>query len=193
MEYSMNKIAYVSVDMEANGPCPGIHSMLSLGAVAFQRDKTVIAKFARNLDLWPNTVEDPSTMEFWSKFPDAFEANRILTKDPKSVMTDFARWVELLRSDGYKIVFVALPLAYDWKWIDWYFYNTIGFNPFGYGVDALDIKSFVWNMFNCDYTELNSSDFPAIWLENQPHKHIALDDAFEQGIVFLNALSELKK
>jgi hypothetical protein len=193
MEYSMNKIAYVSVDMEANGPCPGIHSMLSLGAVAFQRDKTVIAKFARNLDLWPNTVEDSSTMEFWSKFPDAFEANRILTKNPKSVMTDFARWVKLIQSDGYKIVFVALPLAYDWKWIDWYFYNTIGFNPFGYGTDALDIKSFVWNMFNCDYTELNSSDFPAIWLENLPHKHIALDDAFEQGIVFLNALSELKK
>lgn len=185
----MSKIAYVSVDMEANGTCPGIHSMLSLGAVAFERNKTIISKFARNLEIWPNTTEDPSTMEFWSKFPDAYEASRVLTKDPKAAMEDFAEWISKLRTDGYQIVFLAWPLAYDWKWVDWYFHNTIGYNPFGYGAEALDMKSFVWHMFKCEYTELSSVDFPTEWYENLPHKHIALDDALEQGIVFLNALN----
>jgi hypothetical protein len=33
---------YISTDVEADGPIPGPHSMLSMGAAAFREDKTLI-------------------------------------------------------------------------------------------------------------------------------------------------------
>ena len=41
---------YVSTDIEADGPIPGPHSMLSFGSAAYLPDKTVLATFSANLE-----------------------------------------------------------------------------------------------------------------------------------------------
>jgi hypothetical protein len=41
---------YVSTDVEADGPIPGPHSMLSFGSAAFLSDGTMIGTFAANLE-----------------------------------------------------------------------------------------------------------------------------------------------
>lgn len=185
------KTIYVSVDMESNGPCPGLHSMLSVGAVAFTEDKKIVSKFARNLELWENTVEDPSTMEFWDKFRFAYESTRLFLVTPQKAMTDMAKWVDGLKELG-NVVFIAAPLAFDWKWIDWYSHNTIGYNPFGFGNNSIDVKSFVWHIFGDDFSGMSDDNYPREWYENKPHPHIAVEDALEQGIMFLNALQHSK-
>ena len=53
---------YVSTDIEADGPIPGPHSMLSLASAAYRADKTVIATFTVNLDTLPDAAPDPRTM-----------------------------------------------------------------------------------------------------------------------------------
>ena len=40
---------YVSIDIESDGPVPGLNSMLSLGAVAFDPVGKVLSKFQRNM------------------------------------------------------------------------------------------------------------------------------------------------
>lgn len=39
---------YVSTDVEADGPIPGINSMLSFGSAAYLADKTLISTFTAN-------------------------------------------------------------------------------------------------------------------------------------------------
>ena len=41
---------YVSTDVEADGPIPGPHSMLSFASAAYTEDKQLIATFSANLD-----------------------------------------------------------------------------------------------------------------------------------------------
>jgi len=36
-------------------------------------------------------------------------------------------------------------------------------------------------------------NMPRTWFENLPHKHVALDDAIGQGILFCNALAACRK
>ena len=42
---------YFSTDVEADGPIPGPHSMLSFASAAFRADKTLIGTFEANLTL----------------------------------------------------------------------------------------------------------------------------------------------
>ena len=39
---------YVSIDIEADGPAPGLNSMLSLGAAAFTADGALVDTFSAN-------------------------------------------------------------------------------------------------------------------------------------------------
>ena len=54
---------YVSIDIEADGPAPGLNSMLSLGAAAFISEGAVMDKFSANLD----AREYPKTTHWWAK------------------------------------------------------------------------------------------------------------------------------
>ena len=73
---------YVSIDIEADGPAPGLNSMLSLGAVAFTSDGALVDTFSANLE----AREDPKTMRWWAKQPEAWAACRTQIRDPPSAM-----------------------------------------------------------------------------------------------------------
>ena len=45
-------------------------------------------------------------------------------------MENFEKWI-LEVSDG-KPTFISDNIAYDWKWIDYYFHRYLGRNPFGF-------------------------------------------------------------
>ncbi len=53
---------YVSTDVEADGPIPGPHSMLSFGSAAYLADKTLLTTFSANLDTLPEAQGHPDTM-----------------------------------------------------------------------------------------------------------------------------------
>ena len=46
-----NEEIYVSTDVEADGPIPGPHSMLSFASAAYTADKRLIATFSANLEV----------------------------------------------------------------------------------------------------------------------------------------------
>src|SRR3569623_1551097 len=77
---------YVSVDIEADGPIPGPHSMLSLASAAFLPDKTLVSTFSVNLETLPGAGADPRTMEWWDQFPEAWQASRSDPQPPATAM-----------------------------------------------------------------------------------------------------------
>src|SRR5689334_16113614 len=108
---------YVSTDIEADGPIPGPHSMLSFGSAAFRDDKRMLSTFAANLTLLPGATGDEKTMNWWRSNPEALAATRLNLQDPQDVMPRYVTWLKSLPA---KPVFVGFPASYDFMFVYWY-------------------------------------------------------------------------
>ncbi len=176
---------YISTDIEADGPIPGPHSMLSIGAAAYTADKVLVSTFSANLETLPGAQPHPKTAEWWAKQPEAWAACRKDLELPERAMTRYATWIKSL---GGKPVFVAYPAGFDFMFVYWYLMKFLGESPFSHS--ALDIKSFAMAMLKTNYRESTKRNMPKRWFDDLPHTHIALSDATEQGALFCNMLKE---
>ncbi|MEM1417306.1 MAG: 3'-5' exoribonuclease [Myxococcota bacterium] len=174
---------YVSVDVETDGPIPGPHSMLSLGAAAFTADGTRHGTFSANLDTLEGATGHPETMAWWAGQPEAWEACRASPEAPAEVMARFRAWVEALPG---RPVFVAYPAGFDFTFVYWYLHRFTGGSPFGFG--AIDVKTYAMAALGRPYRDCVKGALPRAWIPERPHTHVALDDALEQGELFLAML-----
>ena len=62
---------YISVDVETDGPVAGLHSMLSLGAAAYNAWGQRVGTFSANLKTLPDATTDDRTMAWWKGQPEA--------------------------------------------------------------------------------------------------------------------------
>jgi hypothetical protein len=184
---SMKPEIYVSTDVEADGPIPGPHSMLSFGSAAYLADKTLLATFSVNLELLPAAAPDPKTAEFWERNPDAWRAARADCQPPGEAMPAYVRWLKALPG---KPVFVGYPASFDFMFVYWYLIRFAGESPFSHS--ALDIKTFAMFLLKDDYRNATKRNMPKRWFDDLPHSHVALDDAIEQGALFCNMLREAR-
>jgi len=179
---------YVSTDIEADGPIPGPHSMLSFASAAYLADKTPIGTFSANLDTLPGASGHPATMAWWAKNQAAWQASRIDLQPPEKAMRRYVDWLAGLPG---KPVFVAYPAAFDFMFVQWYLVRFTGESPFSHS--ALDIKTLAMALLNTDYRAATKRNMPREWFDERPHTHIALDDAIEQGAMFCNMLRALRE
>jgi len=181
----MAKEIYVSTDVETDGPIPGPHSMLSFGSAAFTVDGKMLSTFTRNLTTLPDAQGATDTMEWWATQPEAWEECRTDTVSPTEAMTAYVHWLHSLPG---KPVFVGYPAGFDFLFVYWYLIRYAGQSPFGFS--ALDIKSYAMAVLRMDFRETAKKRMPERWFSDHPHTHKALDDAIEQGEMFINILRE---
>ena len=179
---------YVSTDVEADGPIPGPHSMLSFASAAYTAETKVVATFSANLETLPGATGDPGTMAWWAKQPDAWAAARLDLRAPSEAMPDYVRWLKSLPG---RPVFVGYPVAYDFLFVYWYLIRFTGRSPFSHS--ALDVKTFAMALLKTPYRESTKRNMPRRWFDPLPHTHVALDDAIEQGALFCNMLAESRR
>ena len=148
------------VDVEADGPCPGLYSMVSFAAV----------KVSKALDEHFYAETQPITNAY---MPDALAiscSSRSLHESyphPKKAMYDFAAWVSDVNKNG-RPIFISDNLAFDWQWINYYFHKFMGENPFGYSGRRIGD---LWAGFKGNaYTSWKH-------LRDTPHDHNPLNDA----------------
>lgn len=179
---------YVSTDVEADGPIPGPHSMLSFASAAYRADKTLLGSFSANLTTLPGATGHPETMAWWQGNADAWDACRRDLQTPETALPAYVAWLMALPG---KPVFVAYPVAYDFVFVNWYLMRFAGESPFSHS--ALDIKTLAMALLKRPYRESTKRNMPKRWFdEGLPHTHQALDDAIEQGALFCNMLAELR-
>ena len=186
---SAQREIYISTDIEADGPIPGPNSMLSFGSVALTSSGEELSCFTRNLETLPGAQGDPDTMVWWMRQPEAWKACRTDCISPLNAMREFVAWVKGL--DG-KPVFVAYPAGFDFLFMYFYMMNFARESPFSFS--ALDIKSFAMgHLKNVAYRDCTKRNFPKHWFpKGVPHTHVALDDAREQGQMFINILRDVR-
>ena len=175
---------YVSTDVEADGPIPGPHSMLSFASAAYRADKTLVGTFSANLHTLPGAQGHPETMAWWQTQPEAWAAARADLQDPGVALPAYVAWLESLPG---RPVFVAYPAACDFMFVYWYLIRFAGESPFSHS--ALDIKTYAMALLGAEYRESAKRNMPAAWFDDLPHTHVALDDAKGQGALFCNMLA----
>jgi DNA polymerase III alpha subunit (gram-positive type) len=116
-------MAYVMVDVEADGPSPGDYSMICFGAVLVEEglDKTFYGRLRPVSDKW--VAAALAVGGFTREETLAFD-------DPKTVMESFARWLK--ETTKGRPMFVSDNNGFDWQFINWYFWHFTGANPFGH-------------------------------------------------------------
>jgi hypothetical protein len=177
---------YVSTDVEADGPIPGPHSMLSLASAAFSAGGDVIGTWTANLLPLEGATPEARTTEFWSRYPEAFAATQVDRRDPAEAIPDYAAWVDALPGTP---VFVAYPAGFDFTFVYWYLVRFAGRSPFSHA--ALDMKTYAMAVLRRKYRHSGKATWPRHWRHTEhTHTHVALDDALEQGHQFMAMLAE---
>jgi hypothetical protein len=175
---------YVSTDVEADGPIPGPHSMLSFASAAYTAGKELLGTFSANLVTLPGASGDPTTMAWWATQPRAWAACRTDQQDPAVAMVRYKAWLDELPG---RPVFVGYPAAFDFMFVYWYLIRFAGSSPFSHS--ALDIKTYAMALLGTEYRSTVKRTMPRSWFGDSPHRHVALDDAIEQGALFCAMLA----
>jgi DNA polymerase III epsilon subunit-like protein len=169
------KEIFVSVDIEASGPIPGKYSMLSIGACLTSNPAEQFSCLLK-----------PSSEEF---VPAALEGRGLALEklreeglDPAEAMTQFKAWVESLAGVGQTVVFVGFNASFDWSFVNYYFHEYLGENPFG--IAALDIKSMYFGASDCTWRSTRSSEIDKVVRPDNSGDHDALHDAVYQAELF---------
>ena len=136
---------YIGVDVEADGPIPGMYSMLSLGmAVVDHPDLNFYT------EIKPISEDfDPKALEV-----SGLDRERLIAKAPcaESAMREAANWINKLRKIG-RPVFLAAPAVWDGMFVHWYFIRFLGKSPFGATGAGIDLRSYWMGVTGCEWVE----------------------------------------
>jgi hypothetical protein len=149
------------VDVEADGPCPGLYSMTQLGIVLFDTHPPVTfhAHLRPITDRWvPEALEVCKvTREETMAYPNAEDA-----------MRGMRNWLNL-NSRG-RPVFVSDNPAFDWQFVNYYCHLYLGSNPFGFSARRIGdfAAGLERNFFAAQHWKR---------LRRTPHTHNPVDDA----------------
>ena len=147
------------VDIEADGPVPGLYSMIALGAVVVRPglSDTFYGQLAPISDdfipeaLAVSGFSREETMEF---------------APPSQVMEQFEAWVQE-NSQG-RPIFISDNNGFDWMFVCWYFHRFLGRNPFGHS--SQNLGSLYKGLIKDTYKNFKH-------LRKTRHTHHPVDDA----------------
>ena len=107
-----------SVDVEADGPCPGLYSMVNFGAC-------VVTDNPQNYTFYGETA--PISEDF---IPEALVVSgktreqHLRFQTPEKTMSEFANWINRVCDNGHaRATLISDNPAFDWQFINYYFYR----------------------------------------------------------------------
>lgn len=181
---------YLSVDVETDGMCPGVNSMLSLGAVMLNEAGDEIGQFSENLIplAWP-AHPDHETMKWWESHQEAYAKATENPEQASLVMHNFREWVESFEG---RVIFIGYPVTFDFTFVWWYLWSFTGGAPFTHG--GMDLKSVASVLLDTPYYDSRKANWPQNWFpEENEHSHIAVEDAREQAYSWVKMSEEIAK
>jgi DNA polymerase III epsilon subunit-like protein len=176
--------AYICVDVETAGPIPGDYSLLSIGACTiFEPQRTFY------IELKPinqNTIEEAASIHKLS-----LDHLMVEGVAPKEALTRFEEWLVNEAAPNQQPVLVAFNAAFDWMFVNYYFYHYLGHNPFGY--TALDIKAVYMGMAGVPWSQTSWRYISPKYMTEHHLTHHALQDALDQADLFKKMVEEMHK
>jgi hypothetical protein len=152
-------MSYFMVDVESDGPCPGRYSMVSFGAVLVTPGLAETF-YGRVRPISDHFIPAALAVSGHSR------ADTLAFPEPRPVMEEFARWIAA-HGKG-RPMFISDNNGFDWQFINWYFHEFVGSNPFGHS--STNLGSLYKGLVK-DTTKTFKH------LRRSPHTHHPVDDA----------------
>jgi len=173
---------YISVDIETAGPNPSDYAMLSIGACTVMQPRRTFY-----VELRPDRQKcDSGACEIHKL---SFEDLLTSGKDPQQALLEFEEWLAHTVPDNEQPVFVAFNAAFDWMFINDYFYRYLNRNPFGHS--AIDMKAVYMGCKGVPWSATSMKNLQLQEYEVHPLVHNALQDAIDQADIFEAILKQL--
>ena len=116
------KITYISIDVEADGPIPGLNNLLSLGAVVFSIEGAEFVTLDRQEFCFKSQEgakpSEKTMRTFWSQHMDEYIRIQREAEDADVAANKFIDWYLSMVEKYGRIKFVAKPAAYDWQFVN---------------------------------------------------------------------------
>lgn len=196
------KNLWLSFDVEASGPVPGLHSMLSIGVVALlddgDGDLGEADTFYSVLRMLDDTTWDPDTKRwFTEEQPRAYREVTLRNVSPMVATCDLINWLEELRNDfpDYDHVWTAWPIAFDMPFLRYYMqrFQKERWEKL-YGSERFcghDMKTLASDVTGIRYSSVSSSEYAKAHVEAEnKFPHCALHDAEFQGHILASLLKK---
>jgi DNA polymerase III epsilon subunit-like protein len=171
---------FISVDVEASGPYPERYSLLSIGACLVDNPDEGFY-----IELKPAKSQVLESALRVSQL--SIEALAREGTPPALAMQEFRDWLRKVAPAGQRPIMVAFNTPYDWAFINHYFLEYLGENPFG--TSAIDIKAFYMGLVGCPWEETSMLYLSPRFLKGQQLPHDALADARLQADLFRKLLA----
>ena len=172
---------FVSVDVETSGPFPERYSLLSIGACLVQDPGEgfyIELKPAKTHVLESALRVSQLSIERLSKEGVA----------PALAMQQLHDWIRRVAPAGQRPLMVAFNAPFYWGFMNHYFLEYLGENPFGHS--AIDIKAFYMGLTGCPWEETSMLYLSPRFLKCQQLPHDALADARLQADLFRKLLAQ---
>jgi len=183
MEIDILSEIFFSVDIETSGPNPGQYSLLSIGACTIDARRSTFY-----VEMQP--VNDEMTPESFAIHQLDLQQLRENGLPPRIALENFESWILSELSSNSRAVFVAFNAPFDWMFINEYFQQYLGRNPFGHS--AIDMKSFYMGLTGVDWSLTSMRFVGQRYLGNKVLSHNALEDALHQADIFEQMLAEAR-
>ncbi len=168
---------WISVDVEADGPCPGIYSMIAVGAVVVEPTlkhtfkallRPISEKYAPEALAVSGFTRDQTL-----SFPPAQEG-----------MISFAAWLaEMTKKFNSNSMFCSDNNGFDFSFVNYYFWQFCGNNPFGHS--SMNIGSLYKGLVKDGFKNFKH-------LRKTKHDHDPVNDAMGNAEALIHMVDKME-
>lgn len=182
----------VSLDVEANGPSPACHSILSVGLAIADEQKWSIGAPIESWLLSSHEINIKATkaphadfLEWvaqWHGLQDHFLTNCL---SPREAALELMKIVRTL-SASYELYWICSPSSADWMWLNYFLHehltpDELKTMSIGFFAECIHTRFHTLTLLGISETYVRACCFR----EDMPHTHRARDDAIEQAHRYL--------
>lgn len=116
---------HIVLDVESDGPCPGLYNLISFGLVCVgDPAQSFLGEVAPVLD-------NPGIAAAREVSGVSFEIQKTY-RAPEQVMSEAKSWLDQIAGPGRRPIFWSDNPAFDWQFWNWYCHKYLGANPAGF-------------------------------------------------------------
>lgn len=164
---------FVSVDVEADGPAPGLYSMVSFGAVVID------GEFEKHFYGQVKPISEKYVPEALAVSGHS-RAEHESFNDPTEVMNNFLLWTQSLDFSRRPVMVCDNP-GFDFGFMNYYLHAYTGENPYGWS--CFDLHRFYKGLKQNMYANTRK-------LKTTKHTHHPVDDARGNAEAFWRIITE---
>jgi ribonuclease T len=186
---STERSTWFCVDIECNGPVPGLYDMVSLGAVAVNRGADGLLEIGASfyIEIQPQAPRfDARAAQIHGLDQDKLKAEGVPRREAALQLAD---WVKAQTRPGTDPTFVGHNAPFDWSFVSWTYAAEELDNPFGY--KALCTKSLAAGVLNLHWLDTHKENLSQrlnLPDEDMRQKHRADYDAAYQALILKGLL-----